>query len=237
MTFNKIPVTLTSITVFGPCINFQYDEKQILVISGVDLPEYYEVDFCNDGDSSTITMVGTSDGVQIPDEFLTTGKYVKAYVVVQGEDEGAVETRYEITLPVRKRPVRTDIEPTPAEQQQIDSLVAILEQAALQTEVIVNRENGVVSATLSPNKIYHFDGTLTKLNLEFAEPSDGELPHYTFTVNVGETVPYLIFNHAAIAFPDWYHGLEINSYYEFDAVARTMEGIQQPVYFWKIWKW
>ena len=238
MIYNKIPAVFSGtsrIAVADP-VNYQYDVTQILVISGLELPEYYEVDFCNVGDAQTVTMIGTDDGVAIPDSFLATGKKIKAYIVVQGEDDGAVETRYEVTIPVNKRPERTDIQPTPAEQQQIDSLVAALE-AAVRTEVVYNTEDGHVIATLSPNKIYHFDGSITELDLSFAEPSEGELPRYTFTVNVGDTVPYLIFEEAAIGLPDWYHGLETNSYYEFDAVARAMGGIRNPVYFWKIWKW
>lgn len=238
MIYNKIPAVFsgTSRIAIAEPVNYQYDVTQILVVSGLELPEYYEVDFCNVGDTQTITMVGTADGVAIPDEFLATGERIKAYIVIQGEDEGAVETRYEVTIPVNKRPERTDIQPTPAEQQQIDSLVAILESAG-RTEVVYNTNDGYVSATLSPNKIYHFDGTLTELDLEFAEPADGELPHYTFTVKVGSSIPSLIFNEIAIGFPDWYHGLEENSYYEFDAVAREMSGIPRSVFFWKIWKW
>lgn len=130
MILNRIPITFGSLSkITGPTISYQYDAVQFLVFYDLELPEYYEVDFCNDGDSDTITMIGTADGVQIPDDFLQTGKPVKAYVVVTGTDEGAVETRKELTLPVRKRPTRTDIEPTPAEQQQIDQLVLAMNQA------------------------------------------------------------------------------------------------------------
>lgn len=131
MTYNRIPVAFGATKkVTGPTISYQYDVVQKLMIKGLDLPEIFEVDFCNDGDSTTITMPGTVEGgVQIPDDFLKTGKPVKAYIVLTGEDEGAVETRYEITLPVRKRPARTDIQPTPAEQQQIDALIDTLNDA------------------------------------------------------------------------------------------------------------
>ena len=133
MIYNKIPAVFsgTSRIAIAEPVNYQYDVTQILVISGLELPEYYEVDFCNVGDTQTITMVGTADGVAIPDEFLATGERVKAYIVVQGEDAGAVETRYEVTIPVNKRPERTDIQPTPAEQQQIDALVALMSQVVV----------------------------------------------------------------------------------------------------------
>lgn len=135
MIFNRINVSFGALKkTVGPSINYRYDTKQILIINGLDLPEYYEVDFCNEGDTTTITMVGTSEGVQIPDDFLQTGRKVKAYLVLHGVEEGAVETRYEITLPVNPRPARSDIQPTPAEQLQIDTLVAAMNQAVTDSE-------------------------------------------------------------------------------------------------------
>lgn len=135
MIYNRIPIALGGLTkVKGPAINYQYDQKQILILSGLELPDYYTVDFCNDGDQQTKPMVGTAEGVEIPDEFLLTGRPVKAYLVVTGEDDGAVETRYEITLPVNQRPVRTDITPTPAEQSTIDGLIEAMNQAVTDTE-------------------------------------------------------------------------------------------------------
>ena len=43
----------------GPALQWQYNEKQYLIIKGLDLPEIYEVDFCNKGDAETITMTNT----------------------------------------------------------------------------------------------------------------------------------------------------------------------------------
>ena len=132
MIYNRITVTFGVFNqITGPTISYQYDAYQILMIQGIALPEYYEVDFCNEGDSTTTTMVGTADGVLIPNKYLRTGKKVKAYIVIQGQDQGAIETRYEITLPVRIRPAREDIDPTPAEQQQIDELVELLNNAVV----------------------------------------------------------------------------------------------------------
>ena len=78
MIYNKIPAVFSGtsrIAVADP-VNYQYDVTQILVISGLELPEYYEVDFCNVGDAQTVTMIGTDDGVAIPDVFLATGKKI-----------------------------------------------------------------------------------------------------------------------------------------------------------------
>ena len=107
-------------------VNYQYDIKQILVIQGETVPEYYEADICNVGDTATLTMVGTAaDGVEIPDKFLRDGRNVLVYVVIPGSG-GDVQTRYDITIPVDERAEREDIDPSEAEQQQIDSLVAAL---------------------------------------------------------------------------------------------------------------
>lgn len=135
MIYNKIPVVFGGARkATGPEISYQYDVTQILEIRGLDLPEEYEVDFCNEGDSLTVTMYGNANGVEIPDDFLTTGKKIKAYVMLKGETEGAVETRYEITIPVNRRPARSDIQPTPAEQRQLDILMAAMTQAVDDSE-------------------------------------------------------------------------------------------------------
>ena len=129
MIYNHIRVTIGPLCkALGPPINYQYDVTQILVIEGLTLPEYYEVDFCNEGDASTITIPATGDGVPIPDDFLLTGRPIKAYIVIAGSDND-VQTRYEITLPVNRRPTRSDIHPTPAEQLQIDQLIAVIGDA------------------------------------------------------------------------------------------------------------
>ena len=132
MIYNRIPIAFNGLNkVTGPTISYQYDVRTVLVFEDLDLPQYYEVDICNDGDPSTVTMVGTSDGVLIPNAFLRTGKRVKVYIVVQGTDQGAVETRKELTLPVQVRPAREDIDPTEPEQQQIDELVELLNNAVI----------------------------------------------------------------------------------------------------------
>lgn len=48
MVYNKIHVAFGALKkITGPSLERQYNEKQILVITGLDLPEYYAVDFCN----------------------------------------------------------------------------------------------------------------------------------------------------------------------------------------------
>ena len=130
MIYNRIPIAFNGLNkVTGPTISYQYDVRTVLVFEDLDLPQYYEADICNEGDTTTVTMVGTADGVLIPNAFLRNGRRVKVYIVVQGTDPGAIETRKELTLPVQTRPAREDIDPTEPEQQQIDELVAALNEA------------------------------------------------------------------------------------------------------------
>ena len=127
MTYNKVYAQIGEERhiVIEP-INYQYDVKQILVISGETVPDYYEADVCNVGDTATLTMVGTAtDGVEIPDKFLQDGRNILVYVVIPGSG-GDVQTRYDITIPVDERAEREDIDPSEAEQQQIDSLINAL---------------------------------------------------------------------------------------------------------------
>lgn len=107
-------------------INYQYDIKQILVIQGETVPEYYEADICNVGDTATLTMIGTAaDGVEIPDRFFRDGRNVLVYVVIPGSS-GDVQTRYDITIPSDERGERTDIDLDEDQQMQADSLIAAL---------------------------------------------------------------------------------------------------------------
>lgn len=128
MTYKTITVTFGAVRkITGPALQWQYNEKQYLVINGLDLPEVYAVDFMNKGDDETITMTPTEDGVLIPDQFLLDGRPLVAYIVVV--DGESVNTVGEITFPVNLRGKRTDMSPTPAEQQQIDQLIATMTEA------------------------------------------------------------------------------------------------------------
>ena len=143
---NRIPVSFGGMMeITGPRVSYQHDVVQYLVIKGLPLPDFYTVDFCNEGDTVTKPVEGNSDGVRIPDEYLKTGRKVKAYIMITGNDEGAVETRAEITLPVKARPARSDIEPTPEERLEIDTLVENLNIGVNRAETAA--ENAEGSAT------------------------------------------------------------------------------------------
>ena len=127
MKTNKITVNISGEQncFLAPDIRWEYDLVQYLKLEGIDLPDNYQVDFCNTGDSETITMIGNADGILIPDQLIQSGLPIEAYLVLQTGEE-SWNTQLRITIPVASRPERTDIEPTPEEQTTIDSLVAAM---------------------------------------------------------------------------------------------------------------
>ena len=179
MIYNKVHVQLGEerhITL-DP-INYQYDVKQILVISGETVPEYYEADICNVGDTATLTMIGTAeDGVEIPDKFFRDGRNVLVYVVIPGSG-GDVQTRYDITIPSDERGERTDIELDTDQQTQADSLIAALNSGVGRAEAAVTHYPKIVDGYWY---VWNAE-TETWVNTEIrAEGRDGYSPEVTIT--------------------------------------------------------
>jgi len=123
MEYNRIPVIFTGRKGTAPPISYKYDQKQKITFEGIyGLPAVFTVDFCNEGDTVTKPEIGTPDGVDIPDEYLQTGRPIKAFFWLTGPNE-SVQTRYEIEIPVRSRPARSEVTPTPAQRSVIDELI------------------------------------------------------------------------------------------------------------------
>lgn len=112
---------------------WQYDYGQILKITGLDLPQAFEVHFSNNRKSGeTITQIGTDNQVVIPDMYLTSGADIYCFIFLHdGLTDG--ETEYVIKIPVRERPEPSDIEPTPEQQDAITEAIAALNDAVEQT--------------------------------------------------------------------------------------------------------
>ena len=97
-------------TVTAPIIKEDYG--LYLQIEGVELPQTYEVDFSNSEHNGTsVTMIGNSDGVLIPSQFISSGKDVFAFLYHVGQDFG--RTVYKFRIPNKVRPDRTNEQPTP----------------------------------------------------------------------------------------------------------------------------
>ena len=104
----------------------QWDYGQILKFVGLNLPSVYTVHFSNTGvGGEAKTMIGNADGVDIPDEYLTTGQSVYAWVYLHtGADDG--ETVYSVIIPVKARPRPCEDVPTPVQQGAIEQAIAAL---------------------------------------------------------------------------------------------------------------
>lgn len=104
-----------------------------LQIEGVELPSTYEVDFSNDEhNGGSVTMIGNSDGVRIPKQFIKSGKDVFAFLYHVGADYG--RTVYKFRIPNKLRPDRTEDAPTPEQQSVIDQTIAALNEAVERAE-------------------------------------------------------------------------------------------------------
>ena len=117
-------------TVTAPIVKEDYG--LYLKIEGLELPSTYEVDFSNSEHNGTsVTMIGNSDGVLIPHQFIDTGKDVFAFLYHVGVDFG--RTVYKFRIPNKLRPDRTNEQPTPEQQSTIDQAIAALNNAVEQT--------------------------------------------------------------------------------------------------------
>lgn len=120
----------------------QYDYGQRLIFADLQLPQAYEVHFGNDPyEGETVTQIGDSTGVVIPDECLLTAGYTYAWVFLHtGEDDG--ETRYLAKIQVTARSKPTNQEPTPVQQDAITEAIAALDRAVEQTAADVILADG-----------------------------------------------------------------------------------------------
>lgn len=120
----------------------QYDYGQRLIFADLQLPQAYEVHFSNDPyEGETVTQIGDSTGVVIPDECLLTAGYTYAWIYLHtGEDDG--ETRYLAKIPVAARSKPTNREPTPVQQDAITEAIAALNTAVEQTAADVILADG-----------------------------------------------------------------------------------------------
>lgn len=143
-------------TVTAPIIKEDYG--LYLQIEGVELPPTYQVDFSNDEHHGTsVTMIGNSDGVLIPSQFISSGKDVFAFLYHVETDFG--RTVYKFRIPNKVRPDRTNEQPTPEQQSVIDQTISALNEAKEDWEGMTAE-----AVTLPPNSqatAEYADGVLT----------------------------------------------------------------------------
>ena len=137
---------------------FQYDYGQKLLFAGVTLPESYEVHFSNQEHGSSKTMLGDATGVDIPDEYLTSGDPVHVWVYLHdGADDG--ETEYHGIIGVAKRAKPTDQQPTPVQQSIIEQAITALNAGVTEVEGIAEGIPQTIDTALAEAKASgEFDG-------------------------------------------------------------------------------
>ena len=106
---------------------YQYDYGQKINIKGLNLPNTFEVHISNDNNAITAeTYIGNNNEIEIPDKFLLSGEDIYLWIFLHSTAEDG-ETRYTITVPVKKKPKPEGQEPTVVERNTIDELIAALE--------------------------------------------------------------------------------------------------------------
>jgi len=85
---------------------WQWDYGRILTVSGLTLPEEYDVHICNEGEAHTKYLIGRTGGIPIPDSYLESGKDIVIYIYLHQEDDDGI-TAYTVKIPVKKRPAMT----------------------------------------------------------------------------------------------------------------------------------
>lgn len=129
---NIITANLSHGKTYVTASRYMEDYGQVLKIEGIDLPSVYQVDFSNNLMRGTsMTVLGNADGVAIPDEYISTGRDVYAFLYLTGDSWG--RTIATIRIPNKTRPTRTDAIPTPTQQGIIDATIAALNDAVEST--------------------------------------------------------------------------------------------------------
>ena len=129
---NIITANLSHGKTYVTASRYMEDYGQVLKIDGIDLPSVYQVDFSNNLMRGTsMTVLGNADGVAIPDEYISTGRDVYAFLYLVGDSWG--RTIATIRTPNKTRPTRTDAIPTPTQQGIIDQTIAALNDAVEST--------------------------------------------------------------------------------------------------------
>lgn len=122
---------------------YQYDYGQIIKPVGINLPAFYEVLFSSNNQPAK-KVLGDSNGVMVPDEYLAVCYQIKAYIFLHtGTADG--ETVYVITIPVTARPAATDEPVTPVEQDIITEAIATLNYAMEQTSADVAEADRIIT--------------------------------------------------------------------------------------------
>lgn len=86
---------------------YQYNRNTKLRISGIALPEKYQVHFSNSEDRGVAAALWVSGSdISIPDAFFETGDYIHVWICFAEDvkEGGTVTSEYTVIIPIEKRP-------------------------------------------------------------------------------------------------------------------------------------
>lgn len=115
---------------------FQWDTDDKLQFVNLDLPQNYTVDFANSLTGQSVSVLATSDTVQIPPEMMTPDSEIYAWVWVSDANGGY--TKCQTTIPSDPRAQHPGLEPTPAQASAWDEAVDALNDAAADYETAIS---------------------------------------------------------------------------------------------------
>ena len=126
---------------------YRYCRGQVLILKGIrELPDFYEVHFANIGsDADATPLIGTAEGVEIPDSYFESAEGVMAYIVVHNEATDAT-TVYTVTIPVIDRPRPTGVVPSEEEADIIGQAIAALNNNVGRAEIAMEGAESAAEA-------------------------------------------------------------------------------------------
>lgn len=126
------------------------DKGMILKFVGVDLPNYYVVDFARSVTDQALPVIGDADGVAIPSELFHNADKIFAWLRLTKNDN-VHYTVYQIIIPLLQRSEISESQPTPEQEDIIDQAIAALNAAG--TEAAAAAESAAQSAAEIDGKL------------------------------------------------------------------------------------
>ena len=113
---------------------YKGDYGQKILVKGLDLPENFQVHFSHDLYKGTAkTVLGQNNEILIPDEYLSSGKTIYAWIFLHQTSEDG-ETRHVITIPVIGKPDVVNTKPTPVQQELLTQAISLLQHGVEDAE-------------------------------------------------------------------------------------------------------
>jgi len=166
---------------------YRYDQGQVLMVRGVkNLPDFYEVHFANEGSTADATpLIGTADGVTIPDTYFQSGATIYAYIYVHDEATDGT-TVYKVTIPIINRARPANVEPSPEDADIIAQAIVALnenvgraEDAAEQAEESAESAQSAADGAAQAERNAGVHADRAEAAAQAAEASAGEAEGYT----------------------------------------------------------